>query len=254
MAIDSTKLKKKIKNFLKKEGALVDIVAKHDTEVFEAYCFASIGRFYTLQGYTLKPAQTSSGYFTFQYSTKSYPWNHSYLEVYKGTTLVCEIRHNQSVGGHWADAPSGWYDRSNVEGYVPQYQADIAIVQPGKVPSTVPADAHLKKCVAGNDLITFAEVKRMTATPMLMASFQGIVYMIKPHFVVDNWYSGKTAQSEMKKGKHPFPVLFTINGFSSNVQNIYNTMMRSQKAHISVATKAQDRDLNDLAKQMSYET
>lgn len=256
MAMDSTKLKKKIKDFLKKEGALVKEVAKHDTEVFEAYCFASIGLFYTLRGYTLKPAQTSGGYFTFQYSTKSYPWNHSYLEVYDGGILVCEIRHNQSVAGRWAydpSDPSKEYDPKKVEDFVPQYQADIAVIKPGLLPSTEPTTKrHLAKCVANYDVITFAEVKRMKSSPMLLASFQGITYMLKPHFVVSGWYTA-SVQNFMKSAKHPFPTLFTIGNFSSNVQRIYDTMKESQKAHISIVAKAIELSLRNLAGQQSFE-
>lgn len=252
MAMDRVKLIKKIKEFLKKEGALVKEVSKYDTEVFEAYCFASIGLFYKQRGYTLKPAQISGVYFTFQYSTKSYPWNHSYLEVYDGATLVYEIRHNQSVAGHWAYHKSKSYDLKVVEDFVPQYQADIAVIKPGLLPSTKPIkNLHLAKCVANDDVITFAEVKRLKATPMLLASFQGIVYMIKPHFV-NKWYSYH--KYKMKSEKYPFPALFTIGDFSPNVQNIYNTMMNSQYAHISIVPNVLDYCLMDVEKKLFCES
>jgi len=254
---DLDEIRQEIKTFLESNQATIQEVSKRATEVFETRSLVAVAHHYLDQGYKLRPKQKSvDDYFQFMYSPNAYPWNHSYFDVVDpshGNRTICEIRHNQAVAGYWS---SPQHDRNLVEAHTPRYQTDIAIVTPGILPDKEPNayGQRVEACVPNFKLITLAEVKKLQPTPMLIASFQGIIYSIKPLFVVDNWF-GSGNVSFFQQGKHPYPMLFTDGALSSdNVRNIVRTMLDSQKARISVVTNGMGISLREIIDQLRVET
>jgi hypothetical protein len=87
-----------------------------------------------------------------------------------------EIRHNLKVVGYWTN--------STVEHALPLFAVDIAVVKAKCIPEHKPGTRSTGDISASNgDLITFGEVKKLVAYPMLMAQFLGIVHELQPHFL-----------------------------------------------------------------------
>jgi hypothetical protein len=120
----------------------------------------------------------------------------------KESTTSFEIRHNLKVAGAWTE-------RQKEGTEPPVFALDIAVVREDSLP-------HLKRGKKRQDekywaenehLITFGEAKKLTAYPMLLAQFLGIIHEIKPEFLKQ-----REAQfSAPSSLQHPPPTLFTAN-------------------------------------------
>lgn len=89
------------------------------------------------------------------------------------------------------------------------YCVDVGIVEAGVVPEKV-ASKGKWICVPNKSLVSFAEVKRLTVYPMLLAQFVGIVHEIRPEFL--------TTPVPMGFGRylHLPPTLIALGHFSGN--------------------------------------
>ena len=70
------------------------------------------------------------------------------------------------------------------------------------------------EALSNDELITFAEVKKLVVYPMLLAQFVGIAHEIKPCFI-----TGRRPQGFLK-GDHLFPLLASLGNFSGNSSKI----------------------------------
>jgi len=147
--------------------------------------------------------------FRFRYSTAGYPWNFSYFEVAvndagSGDRVVLfEIRHNQKVAGAWVDTDEESEDRA-------LFAVDVAVIEADSLPILPQGTKRTDEpfWVENRHLITFAEAKKLTAYPMLLAQFLGIVHEIKPEFV---GVGDRQVSQEFWQQQHPPPTLMTSN-------------------------------------------
>ena len=93
------------------------------------------------------------------------------------------------------------------------FALDIAVVQVGSLPDLERGTKGKGRqfWVENKKLITFGEAKKLTAYPMLLAQFLGIVHETKPTFL---------NQDSTTDTCHPPPVLFTANHLTSGSQGI----------------------------------
>ncbi|MCK4820624.1 hypothetical protein KA005_32970, partial [bacterium] len=182
--INVNRIANQVLDFLKRHQTSMYKITSKSTNVFEAFCFVLFVRYYETVGYELKPQNLLDGKFRFKYNTRGYPWNYSYfvatepLDQDSDSIVLFEIRHNLKVAGAWIEEQEEKRDP-------PMFAVDIAVVNSDSLP-------HLKRGQkrkeerywAENDqLITFGEAKKLTAYPMLLAQFIGIVHEIKPEFL-----------------------------------------------------------------------
>jgi len=194
-------------------------IASHVTHVFEAACFVIFARHYEEIGYRLEPRNLLEGKFRFRYSTAGYPWNFSFFAVLsrepKDNDRTCdvlfELHHNQKVAGAWLHTVEG-DDKA-------LFAVDIAVVRAGSLPNLPYGHKRTDEpyWVENESLITFGEAKKLTAYPMLMAQFLGIVHEIKPEFL-------KVEELDISQAfwdeEHPLPTLMTANHLTFGTKQV----------------------------------
>lgn len=193
------------------------------TNVFETYCFVLFVRYYETVGYILKAENLLNGNFRFRYNTNGYPWNYSYFVAYSAQTAdkdnesLFEIRHNQKVSGAHAES----YESNDIP---PMFALDVAIIKPGSLPKLKQGQKRTdeKYWVDNTELITFAEAKKLTAYPMLLAQFLGIVHEVKPEFL---GYKPEIT-GILQEQKHPPPLLFTTSYLSGGSKNVLQSFAK----------------------------
>ena len=93
------------------------------------------------------------------------------------------------------------------------YCVDVGLTAPGAVPNKIERP-RTWRCVENDSLLSFAEVKRLSIYPMLLAQFVGIVHEIKPRFLRRKKPSGFSAT------EHLPPTLVVLGRYSGNSREI----------------------------------
>lgn len=208
--VDFDRLANQVSDFLNRHKSSMYEIATHGTNVFEAFCFIIVVRHYEMAGYELKPENLLDGKFRFKYNTRGYPWNYSYFVVSLKETeegndnVLFEIRHNLKVSGAWVRA------ETDNDTDPPMFALDVAVIESNSLPVLKMGQKRNgeKYWVDNTHLITFGEAKKLTAYPMLLAQFLGIVHEIKPEFLnIEERERLKTILDQ----KHPPPLLLTSN-------------------------------------------
>jgi hypothetical protein len=197
----------RISKFLSDHKTTMSSVADHLPHIFEANCYVLFARHYENSGYLLEPFKLFKNRFRFRFSTAGNPWNFSFFGIFlqnrleKGKRLA-ELRHNQTVAGFWHKS-----DGTNAA-TMPLFALDVAVTVGGSLPD--PKMGTKRKgnryWVNNEDLITFAESKKLVAYPMLLAQFFGVVHELQPKFV--GIEPNKSYPAFVRAG-HPLPTLFT---------------------------------------------
>lgn len=224
--IEIEQLSNRIYNFLARHRTEISEIASHASNVFEAACFVIFAIHYEEAGYRLRPENLLEGRFRFRYSTSGYPWNFSYFAVLaneiatEGNAVLFEIRHNQKVVGAWVDTEGESEDKA-------LFAVDIAVIETGSLPDLSQGHKRTNEpyWVENDRLITFAEAKKLTAYPMLLAQFLGIVHEIKPEFL----RVGKQEIPEMFWSQsHPPPTLLTANHLTQGTKKVLQSFEERQ--------------------------
>lgn len=217
----SENLKDRISTFLKAHKQEMYKVATYASNIFEAVCFILVVKYYENQGYLVKPEGLQKERFRFKFSTRGQPWNYSYFLVYKcneqGEEIpLFEICHNQKVVGAWF--------KEEISKYAPLFATDVAVIKAGKLPRK-----HPKKkgdfSAKNEDLVTFAEVKKLVAYPMLVASFFGIIHELKPEFIQN---TEQRLSETFWDEKHLPPILFTSNHLTQGTENVLQSLLQRE--------------------------
>ena len=183
--IDFNQVSQQITDFLKRHKSSLHEIVKHNTNVFEAFCFILLVQYYEMVGYQLEPKNLLDGKFRFKYNTRGYPWNYSYFAAVSSESkegespVIFEIRHNQQVSGAWVEG-------GEEDGIVPPvFALDVAVIKAESLPQLKQGQKRNNESywVDNAHLITFAEAKKLTAYPMLLAHFLGIVHEVKPVYL-----------------------------------------------------------------------
>ena len=183
--VEEDPLVTRLSDLLSRHDVAIGDITSYAPHVFEALCFMLFVRYYEEVGYRLEPRNLSDKVFKFRFSTSGHPWNFSYFVAFRGNVEseadveLFEIRHNQLVAGAWID------DTKESDEDRALFAVDIAVIEGESLPDSQPSDHKPRDryWVKNDCLITFAEVKKLTAYPMLLAQFLGSVHEIKPEFV-----------------------------------------------------------------------
>jgi hypothetical protein len=242
-------LETRVSDFLQTHRTEIENVTKAASNVFEAVCFVIFARHYENIGYRLVPQNLINGKFRFRYSTNGLPWRYSCFAVYNKDSKadsgkpLFEIWHNQKVAGAWV----GDEDTEKA-----LFAVDIAVARGGALPTNLtfkePKNDH-QYWVASSDLITIGEAKKLTAYPMLLAQFLGIVHEIKPEFIEVG--DSRIALEFIEQG-HPPPTLLTANFLTSGAERVLATFVQ-RGLHILVLDNVTDRPERDIIKDIRTE-
>lgn len=214
------RLTRQVSDFLNRHKAAIYEISRNGTHIFEAVCFVIFARYYEEIGYQLRPENLLEGKFRFRWTTNGFPWNYSYFAVLspeieneEGSALF-EIYHNQKVTGAWVEV------ENQDEGEIPpMFAVDVAVAEAGCLPKLPQGHKRTNEhyWIENSRLLTFAEAKKLTAYPMLLAQFLGIVHEIKPEFV----RVGERALSQAYwEQKHLPPTLLTADHLTSGARQV----------------------------------
>jgi hypothetical protein len=214
------RLTSQVSDFLTRHKAAIYEISRHSTHVFEAVCFVIFARYYEEIGYQLEPENLIEDKFRFRWTTNGYPWNYSYFAVLSPEleneegSAVFEIYHNQKVTGAWVEV------EKQDEGEIPpMFAVDIAVAEAGCLPKLPRGHKRTYEhyWIENRRLLTFAEAKKLTAYPMLLAQFLGIVHEIKPEFL----HVGERELSQaFWEQKHLPPTLLTADHLTSGARQV----------------------------------
>ena len=196
--------------FARQHRTALDFLNARQTQLLEIGAIVGVVQHYRAYGYNTSiqnPAGTQE--FRVKLSTRGHPADYSHVVCERGTT-VCELHSNLSVLG---GRDSGIFC------------VDVAIVNSGVVPTK--KDKKASQPVQNNDLISFAEAKKLVIYPMLLAQFVGIVHEVTPKFL-------KRDKKYCLENDHLHPALIALGSLTPNARSILRSFKR-RKYKITIA-------------------
>lgn len=118
--------------------------------------------------FEVQPANLIEKSFVLKTSSAGRPWNYSWFYARRGE-LCLSLMTNINVQGAFSP-------------YHGTYNVDVAVIS-DEISANDMRDSGNWWTASNAKLASFVEAKRMTAYPMLLASFTGIVHEIRPEFV-----------------------------------------------------------------------
>jgi len=160
----------KLKEYFKKEKAELDSFGLYVNQTFEAHTFANSLKWYKEHGWNvdIKNPKDKKGkdIFKLKFSTRGAPSNYSYA-VCKKLGETCQIRHQLRVSTRAYKKTKKF--RANI-------CCDIVVLNDINLDFYSTDDA-----VENSELISFGEVKHMSAYAELIAGFIGMVHELQPN-------------------------------------------------------------------------
>jgi hypothetical protein len=199
-----------IKLFARQHRTALDFLNARQTQLLEIGAIVGVVQHYRAYGYNTSirnPGGTQE--FRVKLSTRGHPADYSHVVCERGTT-VCELHSNLSVLG---GRDSGIFC------------VDVAIVNSGVVPTKKGKKAS--EPLQNNDLISFAEAKKLVIYPMLLAQFLGIVHEVTPKFL-------KRDKKYRLGNDHLHPALIALGSLTPNARDILRSFKR-RKYKITIA-------------------
>lgn len=166
---DQQEAMKDLRRFFRNEKAELTSFGNRVNQTFEAYTFAATIEWYRSHGWSVtmvNPTKDKFQSFKLKFSTRGEPKNYSYALCEKNGNTI-QIRHQLRVSTKSYHARNR--SRANI-------CCDIAIYNNIDL-STYSTDDALPNV----DLISFGEVKHMSAYAELIAGFIGMVHELQPH-------------------------------------------------------------------------
>ena len=224
LGIDVTKIKTDLVQFFKQRKPDFSTFGNTVNQVFEAFVFASVVKWYQNNGWTvefvhptaaLKKAGNNPPEIRLKFSTRGRPENYTYAKCEKAG-LTVQIRHQIRV--------STARHRNN-QRYPANICLDVAVIR----------DIDLtyfdsNAAVPNSFLVTFGEAKHMSAFAELMAGFIGMVYELQPNRLK------RTRIGEWSMGENPSPFLY-VSGFLYRTALGIQETVRFRKFDIDVYTR-----------------
>lgn len=169
-------------------------IATHQTAFLELAAFVATQEQYRLSGAETQMVHPGGSTLRVKTSTRGHPSLFSRIEVNRGAD-TWEVHMNLPTRGAFGDGI---------------FCVDIGVSKFGAVPmSRKKSDPPWFAC-RNEDLITFAEVKKLVIYPMLLAHFIGIVHELRPDFL-----TGRRPRRFVANG-HFEPALLALGRFSGN--------------------------------------
>lgn len=165
---DQAEAKLKLRKFFESEKPRLNSFGNIVNQVFEAYTFASTIKWYEKKGWVIQiisPVFKKKKIFKLKFTTKGAPNKYSYV-ICEKDGKKCQIRHQLRV------ATKSYSEKSK---YRANICCDISILNDLDL-SQYSTDTFLPN----KDLISFGEVKHMSAYAELVAGFIGMVHELQP--------------------------------------------------------------------------
>lgn len=188
------RVSERINEFIASHRGTLGQLPAIQTQVLELAAAVAASEHYESFGYTVEfhnPRRSRE--FVVKCSSRGHPWNYSWI-LAKREGQGFEIHMNLSV-------------RSARDSGI--YCVDIGVTEPGIVPRRKQAWA----CLPNNNLVTFAEVKKLVVYPMLLAHFIGIVHELAPAFLTP-------VSAAFEAACHFPPALLTLGRCTPNSREI----------------------------------
>lgn len=160
---------KELQSFFKNEKSRLDSFGKRVNQTFEAYTFALTIKWYKSKGWSIQiinPVIKRREIFKLKFSTRGAPKNYSHARCLMGNAS-CLIWHQLRV------STRAHRDRDRFKSNI---CCDVAVTKDLILDSFSTEDP-----LSNDDLISFCEVKHMSAFAELIASFIGLVYELQPN-------------------------------------------------------------------------
>jgi hypothetical protein len=165
---DQATVKTELETFFANEKASVNNFGSTVNQTFEAKVFASVIKWYQTNGWTvniINPLKNGRYVFNLKFNTRGAPINYSYAKCTK-QGKSCQIRHGL---------------RTHTRSYNTRNRKSANIVCDIVVMNDINIDGFTTDTALQNKfLISFGEVKHMSAYAELMANFVGLVFELKP--------------------------------------------------------------------------
>jgi len=165
---DQKQVQKQLKDFFQKQKPKLNSFGSTVNQTFEAYVFAKVIQWYQNAGYSIKmvnPKVNGKKVFKLKFSTRGAPKKYSYAEMtLKGS--IIQLRHQLRIST--ASHHDFLHHNANI-------CCDISIISDQDLSNYSTDDA-----LPNNLLISFGEVKHMSAFAELLASFIGLVHELAP--------------------------------------------------------------------------
>jgi hypothetical protein len=166
---DQKKAKRELATFFKKERARINSFGSTVNQTFEAHIFALVIKWYQKRNWNVQLVNPTGPYgngeFRLKFSTRGAPKGYSYARCSKGKE-ACQIRHQLRV--------STKHEKKNRERPA-NICCDVVII------NDVGLDHYNTDQSLPNDqLISFGEMKHMSAFAELIAGFIGMVHELDP--------------------------------------------------------------------------
>lgn len=161
--------KENLRIFFQEEKAKLDSFGSKVNQTFEAYTFASTIKWYKNNGWKVKinnPKVKGKEIFRLKFSTRGAPKNFSYV-ICEKDDQSCQIRHQLRI------CTKTYKERNRHRANI---CCDVVIIENLDL-----EDYSTDNAIPNDDLISFGEVKHMSAFAELIAGFIGMVHELQPH-------------------------------------------------------------------------
>lgn len=195
--MDIEAISKSLEFFVSKHKVTFERLGTRQTQILELAGTVGVTQHYNASGYQVSVVNPKKGnVFVVKTGTRGNPCDYSRIVCTKEDDCI-EIHMNTAVRG------------AHDEGI---YCVDVALVRKDAIPLKRPKAKWL--CLPNEDLMSFAEVKKLVVYPMLLAQFVGIVHEIKPEFL------SQPSPEGFGEGMHLPPTLIALGHFSGNSRAI----------------------------------
>jgi hypothetical protein len=192
-------IRRELRRFIRRQRSAFDRIVSTETQILELAALSVAATHYERIGYKVYPANLIGGHFKVKVKSR-------YRENFSWFTAVRDGRSYEIHGN--LGVQSAFMRDTGI------YVVDVAVTKAGSVAKRGPGKHD--EWVPNRDVVTFLEVKKLVAFPMLLAQFVGIVHEIKPAFL-----SGRRPPRFAAEG-HFDPALVTLGHLARTAGAIRN--------------------------------
>lgn len=204
-----------LRKFFSEEKPRLNSFGRMVNQTFEAYTFASTIKWYEKNGWLVhikNPKIRGRQTFRLKFSTRGAPEKYSYAQCEKGEKR-CQIRHQLRL------ATKTHKSKNN---YPANICSDVAIIDDMDLSNLLSDES-----VPNNRVISFGEVKHMSAFAELIAGFIGVVHELQPKRL------RKIRINTWKAGDHIAPYL-NVSGYLQRTAKGLDETIKQRKYDIDI--------------------
>jgi hypothetical protein len=225
---DQKKAKKELASFFKKERARINSFGSTVNQTFEAHIFALVIKWYQKQGWNVQlinpPGPYGRGEFRLKFSTRGAPKGYSFARCVKGAES-CQIRHQLRI--------STKHEKKN-RIRPANICCDVVVINDIGLESY-----STDQSLPNNHLISFGEMKHMSAFAELVAGFIGMVHELDPKRL-------KRVRNKSWKATHHLSPFLYVSGVMYQTAKGINETIGNRKFDIDIFSFDFPMDVADL--------